>query len=265
MGRFIVVSDAGHQAIASGWKLSNAYNIKQFAGGGRWHNVDYLKEVVDAEYEHLAIVPNPRYEESIILTPDQFKDYNSKKELELKRLANSKEEKPMFKNFIEKLKKIVNDAEVEVKECNPKKNDEEVKPEEKKNDEPLPTEKKPEEKKQDDAAQPEEKKVEVEIPYTNGDHKVKVGEEEMTVNELVQKHLEMKKQQMPPAVEEKPKNDEAVKPEEKKQDKEIEIEKKKNSSHFESLKNAPATVTEEAQIDLSEDKVQRGKTRYGSN
>ena len=98
---FIVVSDKGHEAIRSGWKLSNAYIPKSFAGSGLWHGVEYVKEVMDGEYEHLALVPNPRYEESIILTPDEFKNYNNEKELELQKLSNSsnKEKKGMFNFF----------------------------------------------------------------------------------------------------------------------------------------------------------------------
>jgi len=98
---FIVVSDEGHRAIEQGWKLSNAYIPKSFTGGGLWHGVEYLKEVKEGEYEHLALVPNPRYEESIILTPEQFKEYNQQKEIDLNKLSNSKtkEKKSMFSFF----------------------------------------------------------------------------------------------------------------------------------------------------------------------
>jgi hypothetical protein len=88
--KFIVVSDRGKDAIQRGWKLSNAYFPKSFIAGGLWHGVEYSKEVTSGEYEHLAIVKNPRYEESIILTPDEFKKYNAEKELELTQLSNSK-------------------------------------------------------------------------------------------------------------------------------------------------------------------------------
>ena len=85
--------------------MSNAYIPKEFGGGGKWHGVDYLKEVLRAEYEHLALVPNPRYEESIILTPEEFQAYNLKKESELKKVANSLKQgaKAMF-NFFKKTK-----------------------------------------------------------------------------------------------------------------------------------------------------------------
>ena len=111
--KFVVVSDRGHEAIANGWRLSNAYSIVKSAEGGRWHNVEYNTEVIEGRYTHLAIVQVPRYDESIILTPEQFKEYNEKKENELKQLTNSIEKKGskfMF-NFFKK-DKIENSQEI---------------------------------------------------------------------------------------------------------------------------------------------------------
>ena len=102
--KFVCISDAGQDAIRRGWKLSNAYIPKNLGAGGTWHGMTYEKEIVDAEYEHLAIVPNPRYEASVILDPDQFKAYNQEKEATLLKIANSKDvikkgDKSMFKIF----------------------------------------------------------------------------------------------------------------------------------------------------------------------
>lgn len=93
--KFIAVSDKAHEAIRRGWKLSNSYVPKSFSDPGQslWHGVQYAKEITDGEYEHLAIVDNPRYEESVIMTPEEFKQYNNDKKLELERLKNSKNEK----------------------------------------------------------------------------------------------------------------------------------------------------------------------------
>lgn len=96
---FMAVSDDAHEAIANGWKLSNAYTIKKQAEGGRWHNVEYAYEVLEGEYNHLAIVQTPRYSESVILTAEEFKEYNKQKENELKTLTNSLGKKFMFKFF----------------------------------------------------------------------------------------------------------------------------------------------------------------------
>jgi hypothetical protein len=111
--KFVITTEKAQQAIDRGETLSNAYIVKASAPGDRWHNVDYSQEVMEAEYEHLAIVAKPRYEESIVLTPEQFKDYNAKKEAELTRLTNSKEEGlfTMFKFF--KREAVQNSKEIE--------------------------------------------------------------------------------------------------------------------------------------------------------
>lgn len=114
--KFIVISDRAKQAIRSGWKLSNAYKPTTFTKGGLWHGVQYAEEITSAEYEHLAIVPNPRYEESIILNAEEFKKYNEEKQVELRKLANSKDEpkgekKMAFKFF--KKAKVENSLDIE--------------------------------------------------------------------------------------------------------------------------------------------------------
>jgi len=90
--RFIVTSDEAKAAIKNGNRLSNAYTPRAFKQGGLWHGADYYKEVVSAEYDHLAIIPDPRYAESIILSPEQFKQYVDKKTAELAQVANSADE-----------------------------------------------------------------------------------------------------------------------------------------------------------------------------
>lgn len=86
----IVVSDKGHEAIGKGWAVSNAYIPDEFGAGGEWHNVPYDREITDAHYTHLAIVENPRYEEAVIMTPEEFKTYKESKREQLKQLENSK-------------------------------------------------------------------------------------------------------------------------------------------------------------------------------
>lgn len=103
--KFIVVSELGERAIQSGMRLSNAYMPKASKPGGVWNGIPYLKEIVDAEYEHLAIVRKPRYEESIILTPEQFKTYNENQVAELKKISNSNDkEQDMKFNFFKRTK-----------------------------------------------------------------------------------------------------------------------------------------------------------------
>lgn len=286
---FLVCTPEGHNAISTGWKLSNAYIPKEFAGGGKWHNVDYLKEVMDAEYEHLAIVPNPRYSESIVLTPDEFKAYNSEKEAELKKLANSKGEPSMLKFFTKK--KLENALEIEdttvVLKSGTEKtikqlvNEVEAAEDKKKNEEKEKSEGKP--------------------VMANEEHMVECGEKMMSVAEMKNAYMSMmeskpkdepKKENVDPAedkealkkdegkenekkpveekkVEEKKDNEEEKKPEDKKENEEKKEEEKKedkkeNSLWFDKMSNAAKVVPVQS-VDLSEDKVARGKARYGSN
>src|SRR6185312_3743361 len=113
--KMVIVSDRGERAIRNWMRLSNAYIPRSFKDGGLWNGVPYQKEITAAEYEHLAIVKNPRYEESVILTPDEFKQYNEQKVQELKKLSNSKGESKMKFNIF-KRSKVENaiDPELEV-------------------------------------------------------------------------------------------------------------------------------------------------------
>lgn len=300
---FIVVSDSGHEAIRKGWKLSNAYIPRDMGLGGQWHGVDYAKEVRSGEYEHLAIVPNPRYEESIILNPEQFKLYNSKKEAELATLTNSKGAPKMNFNFFKRTK-VENSAELEGMSVTLPKSKKEVSLAD------LITN-------ADSSMMPEH--------MCNEEHMVDMGEKgKMSVKALKDsftslsaEHEEMKKNMVSPAEKEadeadkdadkgpegekmnKDKDGEEKKPmdEEKKENEEDEdgkkkpedkkmnekqiadkvladldeaegiVEPKDKTDHFSAIKNAPEKFLADKtpKIDLSEDKVARGKSRYGSN
>ena len=104
---FIIDSQEGLDAIARGWKLSNAYEKDTSdPRHGLWNGVDYDEEILSGTFHHLGIVQNPRYD-GMILTPEQFKNYNEQKKAELTRLQNSLEksqEKPMAFNFFKKAK-----------------------------------------------------------------------------------------------------------------------------------------------------------------
>jgi hypothetical protein len=110
--KFIICTDRGKKAIERGMRLSNAYMPKSFGGGGLWNGVEYAKEITDGEYDHLAIVRNPRYEESVIMTPEEFKQYNEDHLVELKRLSNSKDQKGTKMKFFKK-EQMKNAADIE--------------------------------------------------------------------------------------------------------------------------------------------------------
>lgn len=114
---FTVQSDAGHEAIRRGWKISNCSVDKQVAPGGLWHGVKYQNQVMEAEYEHFALTDSPRYAESIVLTPEEFEEYNSEKQKQLARYKNSAGEdalKNPFEFFLPKNEKVELNPEAQV-------------------------------------------------------------------------------------------------------------------------------------------------------
>lgn len=281
--KFIVITDRAKECIKNGWRLSNSYIPKSFASGGEWHGISYEKEITDAEYEHLAIVDNPRYSESMILTPEQFKKYNEDKEKELLKIANSKGVKQMKFNFFKKTK-VENSTDLENMLVTLPKSKLEISIEKLIND-------------------ADEK--ETLGPKAYDKHLVMVGNEEMQIGELVKKHqdcknelealkkeneeLKAKHQGEEKKEDVEMKNDDEIeKPEEKKENKEekpeekpedkkdnkdeedaekkaLEIEKKKN--HYESLKNANKLPFDsiENSIMTSYDGMILGQKKYGSN
>lgn len=262
--RFIVVSDAGQDAIRKGWKLSNAYAPKgPLAPGGLWHGVEYKNEIMDGEYEHLAIVPNPRYEESVIFTPEQFKAYNDSKELELKRLANSKEENPkMAFNFFKK-SKVENSKELDLENMMVE----------------LPKSKK--EMTLSQVINEADKFLNM-AGYACDDHMVKANEkEEMSVKDMVKKYGDMQNKLAEmeaknaggegeeAELESMDNEEEAELGEEgdKKMHANAEEEKAKKDENFKKLANAHRVENqvEQVQIMLPQDRVALGKQKYGSN
>lgn len=270
--KFVTASEAAKKAIRNGWRLSNCYVPKSFNSGGLWNGVDYSKEVTSGEYEHLAIVPNPRYEESVIMTPEQFKKYNEDKLSELKRIANEKEKEVKFEFFKRKKEKIENDlSEVSV-----------ILPKSKK--EVLVSHL---------INQADEIELTKDEPkIANGDHLVDVGGSKMTLNELVEKYdavckevdnMKKANEVVEDMVEEDEKEeneeDEVEEVVENKEDvdKLVEEEKRSNSAADEEAKrlakekadkvrnaNRSADFVQHVVVDFPGDGLTRGKQRYGA-
>lgn len=87
----IIADDEAQGYIEKGWAVSNAYLPTELGSSGESHDIHYEKEVKNGVYEHLAIVNNPRYEEAVIMTPEEFKEFNEGRKTELEKLKNSKE------------------------------------------------------------------------------------------------------------------------------------------------------------------------------
>lgn len=276
--KFVVVSERGERAIGQHMRLSNAYVPTAMGSGGLWNGVDYQKEITNGEFEHLAIVKNPRYEESRIMTPEEFKQYNEQQLAELKRLSNSQDKGATEMKFnLFKKAKVENQADIEGMSVVLPKSKREMTLEALVNE----------------ADDMEEKKKANAVPADMG-HVVKLHDGSMcNVGELVEKHKAMcdalsgvKKDEMETESDvstESSEVDSESSPEmaneeddaeEKK--KAADDEKKKNSADAakkteakkkaDALKNANQrnAVEETHVIQFSSDQVARGKSRYGS-
>lgn len=205
--QFMITRDVGHEAIKRGWVLSNCYTPVSCTKGGEWHGVAFEREVLQGKYDHLAIVDDPRYAESIVLTEEEFKEYNAEKEAETQRFANSKGDENMGLSFF-KRQKVENSKDVNFDELSVIL---------------------PKSKKEFTIANlvEEHDKIMNMNGYANGDHFVKAGEEEMTVNQLTKKYnaaaaelAEMKKAN---------EASDDMENEDEDKDREEEIDKRKNS------------------------------------
>jgi hypothetical protein len=102
--KFVAISDDAKQAIANGWGVSNCYDHLVRGNGGTCINVKYDSEIIGGQFQHLAIVPNPRYEDAKIYTEEEYNNYIEQKKQKLDKITNSKGENNM--------EKILNEADV---------------------------------------------------------------------------------------------------------------------------------------------------------
>lgn len=280
----MVISDEGHQAVRNGWKVSNAYQPTSEGPGGMWHGVEYQAEIMDGEFTHLALTPTPRYQESVIFSPEEFKKYNERLTEQRLALQNSsiKGERKMKLNFF-KREAVKNAEDLSGMEVTLPKSNKTISLERLVNE-------------ADDRITREEKGEEM----ANVMHKVKLHDGSMcNVGELIEKfktsaeenstlranYDELAKELHPTDAPEEDKLNEET-PEEKKAREEKEkknadekkaAEEKKNSTHAaaiaaaKALKNAgPSTATTMGEeggpqvVKTLGDKVEMGKARYGS-
>jgi hypothetical protein len=257
--KILAVSDEAHEKIAAGWAVSNAYIPTQWGVGGTKNNCPYDREVLDAEFTHLAIVQNPRYEGALIFTPEGFRAYQDEKKRQLVELQNSKdgENKIMFKLFNTKKEPatadtVSPDTVIELQNGQSVSIQEMINAVQKKNED-------------------EGKKKEEELE--NGDMEADVDGEKMPLKELVNRYKNsMKKNE---SDEDKKKDEEkqnALKAEadakaaaDKAAADAAEAEKLAGQKRFEELRNANNSANQQAPIiDTSLNQVARGMDRYGS-
>lgn len=254
----LAISDAAHTAIGNRWAVSNAYRPTEWGTGGSWHNIDYNRKIVNAEFTHLALVPDPRYEEAKIYTPEEFKSYQDQKRSELEELRNSKTgDKKMFKIFkntkqevtagddLEGVTVVVDGKETPLLEI-------------------INTVK----KNADDEAAAEAKKEKEE--KFNWDQEVPVGDSKMSMKDLVNKYNELckKNSEAEEGEDEEAKAEKEAKEkknkEKKNQDEKKVEDEKKNMKEFNELRNAAdkGKAPKPKVVETSFEKEARGKAKY---
>lgn len=261
--KFIAVEDAAHDAIDRRWSVSNAYVPSRWGSGGTKNNLPYHREVLDGEFTHLAIVPDPRYEDACIFSPEQFKAYQEKLQRQITELQNAKSDSskgtPMFKFFQTKREEVSADAvtpETQVELQNGK-------------------------------TVTVAEMVEAIVNSKKSDAFVTVGDEKMTVADLITRYSELsnsKKEEEDCKMNESEEDEEEEKEKKEKknrrkerknkgehdgdedeEEEETEEMQEKKNSHFDELKNANRKASQPVQkIETSMDQVARGKARYGS-
>ena len=254
----LITDDVAMQAIANGWKCSNAYIPSEWGEGGTHHNVPYDRRIVNGEFTHMAIVPNPRYEEADILTPDEFKIYQETKRARLAELQNSKTEPKkgnsmftFFKSVKQETTEIDNDTVMEIK--NSDGTTQEIKISEMVN--AVVAAKK---------AEKEEAEKQNAKAKLNESTMVRVGDEDMPLSDLMATYNAMCKKNESESESDEEEEEEL---DNESEDKKEEEEEKTNSKtdHFKELSNAASKAKENVQVlETSQNMLERGKTRYGS-
>lgn len=229
--KFVVCTKAAQEAVKT-LKLSNCYLANDFAPGGEWNGVPYARQVMNAKYEHLALVANPRYEESVIMSPDEFKAYNESCLENLKRLSNEKEGKMKLSFWnrkkvddgidIASMSVTLPESKKEISIAELVKNADEA---EKKKDEPV---------------------------MANGDHHVEFEGKKMTVNELKAAYMDACKKN----AEDDSDSDEEEQNEEQKEEPKEEI-KEKVAEKVEEKKEEPKEEPKEEKKPNSKDAADR--------
>lgn len=251
--KFIVISDEAQTAVSNRWSVSNAYEPKSWSEAGQHLNIDYDRKMRDYAFTHLAIVPNPRYEEAQIFSPDEFKAYQAAKRGELEELQNSKPLKghPMFKLFQKKTEEITNnipaDADLSQVEM-------EVEGKRVSLQEIINAVKKNEEDEAAAAKKAEEEKEKENV--LNEDTEVTVGDEKMPLKTLMNKYNAIAKKNAEEEEEIEKTNAKAAAAKK--------AEDEKAAERMRELTNAHNKKPVTASIEISQDKVARGKARYGS-
>lgn len=179
------------ELIKQGWNVSCAYFPSKSGPSGVWHNIPYDREILEATGDHIAIVQKPRYEKAKIII-------NSIPEI-------MSEEKTIIEAIIETTKTAFAEGFESLKNALKKNEDEkeEAKENKKMKNEDEKEEKKAKENEADETGKEEEK--ENKKKYNEADT-ITVGDDEVTVKELMDCYKSSKKKNSEEEKEEPKKN-----------------------------------------------------------
>ena len=253
--RIIITDDEAHKVIAEGYSVSNAYNPTEFKGGGMHHNIPYTREILNGEFTHLALVPDPRYEDAKVYTLEEYQARNTTlmNSLEPEQPKHQPKKKGTFMlKFFKNEKKEVSADEADIVEYTNAKGETVT-------------------RSISEMVNAVEEKEKEDKMLSN---KVKVNGEEMTVAELVKKYEELEneddekdeKQNESDKEEEKEnEDDEAKKSAEAEAEERAEEEKKNAKKKADAIRNAGGVAPTTARvIETRATQLNRGKSVYGT-
>ena len=262
--KFLITSDEAHEAIKKHWSVSNAYLPREWDGGGQHLNVDYNRKIRNYEFTHLAIVPNPRYEEAKIFTPEEYKAYQASKKKELEELHNSKPIKPengimFFRNNKQEIKAgdtILDTDFTEITNADGTKEVVTVGDLKKAKEEANKLAKEKENAKKNEKMVDDDEEVEVD------GEKVNMGELKKCYTNM-KKNSEKKNEETPEAKKAREELENAEAEEKKKAEEKAKEEEKENAKRFQEFLNAGGkSNTKPKNVETQQDKLKRGQDRY---
>lgn len=216
-----------------GYSVSCSYYASEWKKGGIYHNIPYDREITAGEAVHLALVPNPRYEDAFIIK-------NSKSGEKMKFIFKKKEKELPKNNADENVQEIelenalveIGDEKIAVKdmiECFKNSKEEEKE---------------------------EEKENECKENLLNEDDEIEVDGEKIKVAELMKVYKENKKKNEEDKEEDKKAKENALK--EKSFN---DLKQAKENADNEALKNNSSS---QKIYFTNSDKIANGKKLYGS-
>lgn len=237
--RIIITDDEAHKVIAEGYSVSNAYNPTEFKGGGMHHNLPYTREITNGEFTHLALVPDPRYEDAKVYTLEEYQARNTTLMNSLEHHKPEKKGNFMLK-FFKNQKTEVDASEADVVEYTNAKGETVT-------------------RSLSEMVNAVEEKEKENKAMKN---KVKVNGEEMTVADLVKKYEALENEDKD---DEKENQDEDQKAADAEAEERAEEEKKNAKSKADAIRNAAGNApSRTVVIETRTTQLNRGKSVYGT-